>query len=582
MNPQQSQYATQFLIKSAKHEPQNLLFRRVQRVMWEWLKDELFVSEGGRKMFSDEIPFDLFRCRDNVQVEQVEAENKGGAFLAKYLETGKLLSHAVRCERRLRSELAENGSDRSLVEDVCIEAAKSNPMFEGVRFAYSSGLVLDPFLGFFNPPERIAVVSSLVRRLLETPDIVPSFWPWIRSSAQMSEATLSYPLSGKPFRAHDESSVIEFIDRLRDPFRPICLVAFMSDSRRAETEARILAKELESKAHVWILRRTERLEKGLSETIPGFNVHENFSGLVCRVFFPIPRYSPFEAHNPKYRIRTFGGTEYRALVLRGIFQFFRIQEPGWRTDVEDVDMSQWELRQRRSKNVRDEAQSAGENTVSHLNELLRKSRTEARDLQAERDAAQEEANKNANEVARLTAQVGDLTAVVGSLRKEMGTPEPPKTIRALPHSLEETLLWAKDFLPHLVILPSALKSAREDNGQRDIGTACDILRAMDSTLYDLRYGKNAGGNIGLQFGEKTRFCYADESETTKNIPAVRKERRLIHEGRNFDFWLHIKSASHNKEAKLIRAYFAFDDANRKILIGFFGPHLRNSATQYVR
>ena len=578
MDPQQSQYATQFLIKSAKHEPQDVLFRRVQRVLWDWLRDELFVSEEGRKGFSEDIPFDLFRCGNDVQVE---AENKDGALLAKYLETGKLLSHAVRCQRRLKSELAENGFDRSLVEDVCIEAAKSNPVFEGVRFVYSSGLVLDPFLGFFNPPERVASVPSLVGRLLEMPDIVPSFWPRIRSSAQMSETSLCYPLSGKPFRTNDESSEIEFLDRLRDPFRPICLVVFMSDSRRAETEARILAKELESKAHVWILHRTELLEKGLSETIPGFDVHENFSGLVCRVFFPFSRYSPFEAHNPKYRIRTFGGTEYRALVLRGVFQFFRIQEPGWRTDIEDVDMLQWELRQQRSKNVRDEAQSAEENTVSHLNDLLKKSRAEARDLQEERDKAQGEAKRNANEVARLTVQVGDLTAEVGRLRKETGTPEPPKAIRPLPHTLEETLLWAKDFLPHLVILPSALKSAREDSGQRDVGTAWDMLRAMDSALYDLRYGKNAGGNIALQFGQITRFCYADESDTTKNIPAVRKERRLVHEGRNFDFWLHIKSASHNKEAKLIRAYFAFDDANRKILIGFFGPHLRNAATQHV-
>ena len=578
MNPQQSQYATQFLIKSTRHESLGNLFRRVQRVVRDWLLDEFYDTPEAREQAESDLAFELFQSKDGSL-----CASPIGKAQACYLETGKILSHAIHVEKRLKSDLASNGFDRVFVEDVCIESAKGDSIFPGIRFSYSSGLVYMPFLGFFNIPEKVSTVSELVKHILSMPDTDMEFCPCVRQKSQLEEIKFSYPLVDKPFRTDDDSSEIEFLDRLRDPYRPICLVVMMSDTDRAEKEASILARELQGNAHVWVLHHSKLLSQGFAKCIPGFDEKKNYSGTVCRVFFPFEQYSPMENHNPLYRFPWLGGSEYRALILRGVFQYYRIQLPGWRTTIGDIDYLKWKLNQERKKNLQESEEEEQKASATHLGKLLAISRDENKALHDELSFMEETQERLHGDIRDLHGEVGELTSEVSRLRmrKLADENDSPKEIRPLPTRLEEVLLWAKDFLTHLVILPNAMKTARQDNGQRDCGLAWDILRSMNSTLFDLRYGSRKNIDIKREFEQRTRFCYADESGETKNMPEVQKERRLVYEGRNVDFWLHIKPASCNKEAKLIRAYFAFDDDNRKILIGFFGPHLRNAATKHV-
>jgi hypothetical protein len=56
-------------------------------------------------------------------------------------------------------------------------------------------------------------------------------------------------------------------------------------------------------------------------------------------------------------------------------------------------------------------------------------------------------------------------------------------------------------------------------------------------------------------------------------------RRIVHEGKEYNIEPHIKYGS--REPKIMRIYYDFEPATRRVLIGYIGPHMKNYSSQYV-
>lgn len=601
-------FRTQILIRGKREdEDPSILFRKIQRILWQWVGRELPGKNREGKTFSEQFPFEEWkRKRRWTFVRKRRQGTILGTAECRYLETARLMAQSVFLSVGKESGNAPGGYyDRSEDSVVAIESAKGDPDFTGVRFSFETTSSYQPFAGFFPVPDPGFGIPPFVREILSGEDWTCEFFPVITRRDQLAQAE-RYPLSPAPIAVGTPEEGDLFLRRFRDPLRPVCLVACFGAGRRMRRFAERLAAAAWANALVCLLdERAVRAEE-LDRVVPGLHARREFAAGGIRVFFPFGRYMRDAAANPGYRLPLFRTRRVESAILAGLMRYFDIDETGWRRTPRDIHMTELSLHETRredfgkgeqgkvnalqrilseSLELRKKENAAHQEREDELEYRAMECEDRIKELEKEvaaRDALLSEANAAIAEANGENARLRGKAGGPASEAKAPGpSPEGAREVPPLPRTLEETLLWAKGFLPHLVILPSAMKTAREDNGQRDVGVAWDVLRAMDSVLYNLRYGPSPAKDLKKAFGEKTRFVCVDESDDTKAIPDIRKERRIPYESRDFDFWLHVKPSSCNKEAKLIRAYFAFDDASRRILVGFFGPHMRTAATKHI-
>ena len=96
---------------------------------------------------------------------------------------------------------------------------------------------------------------------------------------------------------------------------------------------------------------------------------------------------------------------------------------------------------------------------------------------------------------------------------------------------------------------------------------------LSETLHPLKYEQQENDLEG-KFNAATRYELGmSEGKMTKDNAKLMRLRKLRHNGKEYDITPHLKHG--NYEPKLVRIYFAFDEASKKIIVGHIGKHIPN-------
>lgn len=361
-----TEYLTQILFKSARHEESVVFFRRVQKKIWSMLPKYYPEIDSSGVGILDALSFDEFSRKRSFQMGLDSVNCVSG----RNLETAKLCSQAITISLAGESAHVKGQSDNTYKTDICIESAKvdsSKPAI--VRFSYTTRILYQPFAGFYPLATKKYETPEFVKELLALPDLKALFMPRI-DLIQGSNPKFAYPLTNRVVYVDDEKKADEFVKLLNDRARPIPFLVFMGESKRMVREAEFFMPLVYSKAWVFIINRADLIKGKIEPIVEGIDLKRDFRNKACRLFFPFGSWSCCDFANPSYSVGFFGRDKYRALVLNGMLRFFDLDEPGWRRSQRDVHMVQLDLQAERKLAAKAVELNDSKGAVTKMQEIV--------------------------------------------------------------------------------------------------------------------------------------------------------------------------------------------------------------------
>ena len=97
----------------------------------------------------------------------------------------------------------------------------------------------------------------------------------------------------------------------------------------------------------------------------------------------------------------------------------------------------------------------------------------------------------------------------------------------------------------------------------------------------MKFGERGCANLEKAFVEATGYELAmSESGSTNRDAKLSRMRRIEHDGSEYDISPHIKHGS--RAPKMLRIHFAFDEQNKRIVVGYVGEHMDTAGTKRGR
>lgn len=359
---------------------------------------------------------------------------------------------------------------------------------------------------------------------------------------------------------------------IQSPDRRYPLLVFNGDGPEQEAEAARLARDLTGKAQVAIIGNNSVLAEDFRRSMDdGYYVPFGF----FRVFFPFNKRRNSPERHRWYDIRREEYNAQRPGIVHGLLRNHNLVENGAVESTRDI-----ERLIAREKLLKLKTDSpALQNELEAFFGLYE-------ELEKERDQFKREAESYASEVDQLDergkllewrckeyqTKLDDSGDVCGAASIAAVLPE-------LPTSLVEVARAAARAFPRLVITENAISTAADYDECKCYNEAWQMLSHLSETLHPLKFTGD-DKNFERAFKDKTGFDLAmTEGKMTKDDAKLMRLRRLSHGGRELDITPHVKHG--NQEPKLVRIYFSFDDADRKIIVGHIGKHLANYTTKQL-
>lgn len=223
-------------------------------------------------------------------------------------------------------------------------------------------------------------------------------------------------------------------------------------------------------------------------------------------------------------------------------------------------------------------------TAAEAEKALRDAK-EAQEVAEGRERAAEEAMKELdrvsserdNEVRRLEAQVGSLEEAARdtALASWGETSMPVSEMFSVPRNLDEVLALAQQAWPErLLVLPSAHKAAKAWSG-RDLDRPWRALCAVAEVLWSLHFAERLPDEQDA-FADRTGFTLTlNESKTVCEVPVFREARTFVWDGERVFMPAHVVVGNGSAETS-VRMHFAYDEDNKRVVIGHLGKHLPNT------
>jgi hypothetical protein len=383
---------------------------------------------------------------------------------------------------------------------------------------------------------------------------------------------------GRPeFRLMEKPLVLDAVglgkvlaEFIQSPDRRYPLIVFNGSSEAQVAEARRLAWDVAGKSQVVVVATNQELGEELRHYL-GQDYWVSFG--YFRVFFPFNqrRNSP-----ERHRWYDIGSPDYptqREGIIHGLLRNHILQE---RYAVETV----WDVNRLVAREKLLKLKTADPEQQKQLEEFFQLNA----EVEKERDNFKAEAASYASEVDRLEEQVRQLEWRCKDYqgRLDAGATEPAVKVEellpSLPTNLVEVAKLAGRAFPRLVITENALRAAGDFHDCRCVEEAWEILRHLQSCMWRLKFEADGQVDWERTFREKTGYALAmSEGKQTQDDTKLMRLRRIVHSGREYDITPHVKHG--NVEPKLVRVYFAFDDAGRKIVVGHIGRHIPNYTTK---
>jgi len=203
---------------------------------------------------------------------------------------------------------------------------------------------------------------------------------------------------------------------------------------------------------------------------------------------------------------------------------------------------------------------------------------------SDRDQFKLEAATYATEVDELARELNEVKGECATYKdrlEKLGlfgeTKKVAEIFKTLPSTLVEVATAASLAFPRLVITKKAIETAEDFHECSCVAEAWEMLVHLSETLHPLKFEERAKDLEG-KFKSVTRFELGmSEGKMTKDSSKFMNQRRLIHEGVEYDITPHLKHG--NAAPKLVRIHFAFDETKEKIIVGHIGDHLETYGTK---
>lgn len=358
-------------------------------------------------------------------------------------------------------------------------------------------------------------------------------------------------------------------------WRKYAMIVFNGASPSLAAEASSLARDLAGKAQVLILDQDPMLASEIRSHLPA-DLNIPFGKF--RVFYPLNPKNPRPERHRWFDIASPSYLSQRAGLLNSLLRHYTLEEANAVTNISEIGRM-ITLEKLRKQLASGESIAAD---ASVYEDLISEACSERDAMKAERDQWIEECDAAEQERGKLKSQLVSLS------HRNTSTPlngfNPLEELHRLPQNLEEVVkVLAKMHAPKLVFSDEALASASGQKHCQVVDKAWEIINHIGTTLFEIKFGEVETGDIAKKFQERSGFIYAKtEGKTSKGDKDICKSRTISFEGCDFDIWPHIKHGKGVDASKLIRVHFAFDEDNRRIVIGYVGSHMPNATTRALK
>lgn len=577
-------YNTAFLLRPVTpvqtKEELETLFDEVRKSLWPVL-----VCVPPQYAFKDLAGADFLEfLRQKEWNVRFHSENSLGFDVQSLHEQiGGDILHAMRRTRGIAYPGLQGCSDRTEVIDIGLQTDWKGRC---LRFSYNSEMRYMPFAGFGEAPKEFFRMPEAVSAVLGIEGLSCDFL--VQDKEQRSDGAPSYGLKGKPAFVQNEKEAMALASAIQDKDRPVCLVLYFGRTGKIQKEATLIARHGALKAHVYILDGRAEVLEPIRKALPGWDIDRNVRERSCRILFPFGEYASLDDANPRFRMAWPRGMASKVRLTRifdGLLRYYTQRDRHGLLDLWEMQRLLAGIEVQNEKDFAAEAGSVADEAEKRMKQMaieaddlqreLRDSRKKQEDLQFALELTKED-NKllaESNESLRnyCERQNAELAKAKGKHKPLPEIPPPPPVFQ----DLVEILQYARKHLENLEILDQAFIHAR-DLGNRNPAEGYQMLKAMNDILCPLC--REGGASIACDFQMKSGFeCSFSEGGQTKDSHDIERERTIKFRGKTYVFWPHVRSRSHGEE-QLIRAYFCYDKEAKKLLIGFFGKHLRTAGT----
>jgi hypothetical protein len=204
--------------------------------------------------------------------------------------------------------------------------------------------------------------------------------------------------------------------------------------------------------------------------------------------------------------------------------------------------------------------------IDGLTEGVKSLQAETKALKRERDDARDmlraEQHKN-----KLAWQVGEDTNEAAE--------EPD-----FPERWDDLIAWAQTYgKGRLIILPQAVKAARA-SAFADIPFAYRVLHLLADGYVPMKLRDPNDDQPKHHFDEQCKLLGVEVSGVGKGLTDRRyaREYKRTWQGTEYTLDMHVSRGGGFDPTTLFRCYFAFDEKNRRVIVGHLPTHLTNSIT----
>ena len=136
---------------------------------------------------------------------------------------------------------------------------------------------------------------------------------------------------------------------------------------------------------------------------------------------------------------------------------------------------------------------------------------------------------------------------------------------------ESLMVVSNLFSDRLVVLDSAFKSADDSDEFKEKKQAFQLLWKL-SNDYWVALADGKGDVEARQVFGKNEYA-SNEGETAGSNKRAKSARTFEYKGKSIEMMKHVKHGVKDSASETIRIHFEWDADDKKIVIGYCGPHL---------
>lgn len=353
------------------------------------------------------------------------------------------------------------------------------------------------------------------------------------------------------------------------------LVVFNGGTKELFEEARHFAVKLAGKCQVLFIEDHAELAEEIRHylrkdmRIP-FGAFRVFFALDPKRLYP-ERHRFYDPSHENYG-------DFRQAIITNLLRNHPLEEPGCIRNISEIGRGITLAKLRQFQ----ENQDGQTKEIEEIYQLVA-------DIERERDEAKAEAEYFSGEYDLLAQEKRTIEAKLSHFQSAKNpTLERDahvswaEELAALPDSLEAVVAAFQAIHgSKLEFCQPALDSAREYLQFGEIQRAWEMFYHLSTTLHSLVFGSGESCDLERAFKEVSGYGLSlSESKMTKKDTRLMALRQIEHRGQKWDISPHVKWG--NKEPKMLRIHFAFDDSTQKLIVGYVGPHLENRTTRKLK